>query len=201
MLSKLFRVAILLPALYWGYLIYAGEVGADPAKTLNHKAGDIALYYLLLNLAIGALISFSFRFPPFLRFLLVNRRFLGVVTFLYLVGHLFFYLVMEGLEPQAFTQIFSKLYLALGFSAWLILLLLALTSNNFSVRRLGGRRWKLIHRSVYVASALATVHVLLIEKADLVKFGILFALLWIVMLARLARFCWRRFGPIARERA
>jgi hypothetical protein len=43
MLSKLFRVAILLPALYWGYLIYAGEIGADPAKTRNHKAGDTAL--------------------------------------------------------------------------------------------------------------------------------------------------------------
>jgi sulfoxide reductase heme-binding subunit YedZ len=131
----------------------------------------------------------------------VNRRFLGVVTFLYLVAHLFFYLVMEGLEPQAFTQLYSKLYLALGFSAWLILLALALTSNNFSVRKLGGRRWKRLHRSVYAASALITVHILLIEKADLVKFYLLFALLWMAMLARLARFCWQRFGPIARSRA
>lgn len=190
MLSKIFRVAILLPALYWGYLIYAGEVGADPAKTLNHKAGDIALYYLLLNLAVGALISF--RFPPLLRFLLVNRRFLGVVTFLYVAAHFFFYLVMEGLEPQAFTQIYSKLYLALGFSAWLILLALALTSNNFSVRKLGGRRWKMAHRSAYLASALITAHVLLIEKADLVKFSLLFALLWMAQGARLVKYFWRR---------
>lgn len=192
MLSKIFRVALLLPAFYWGYLIYAGEIGADPAKTLNHKAGDIALYYLLLNLLLGALLSFRFRFPPLLRFMITNRRFLGVVTFVYLVAHLFFYLVMEGLEPQAFTQIYSKLYLALGFSAWLILLVLALTSNNFSVRRLGGKRWKLIHRSVYLAAALITVHVLLIEKADLVKFSLLFALLWMVQGARLVKYFFLR---------
>lgn len=186
--SKIFRIALLLPAAYWTYLIFFGSLGADPAKTLNHKSGELALYYLLLNLLVGVLLSFSFRFPRALRFLLANRRFLGVVTFLYLLGHVFFYFTMEGFAPQAFVQLYTKLYLILAAGAWLILFVLALTSNNFSVRRLGARRWKLLHRLVYLAAALITAHVLLIEKSDLIKFGALFVLLWVLEGARFLRY-------------
>ncbi len=196
MLSKAFRVAVLVPAAYWIYLIYSGSIGADPAKTLNHLTGEISLYFLLLNLLVGVLIAFRVRLPTFLRFLLTNRRFLGVITFVYLIFHVLLYLTMESFEAQAFTQLYSKLYLALGLSAWLILLVLALTSNNLSVRILGGKRWKRLHRFVYPASALITAHVLLIEKTDLVKFGALFILLWIVQGVRAGKALlrWRSGG-------
>lgn len=188
MLSKAFRVALLTPPAYWAYLIFSGALGADPAKTLNHHTGEMALYFLLLNLIVGALIGFSFRFPPLLRFLLLHRRFLGVVTFVYLIFHVLLYFTMESFEEQAFTQIATKLYLTLGAAAWAVLLVLTLTSNNFSVRTLGGKRWKLLHRLVYLASFLITGHVLLIEKADLVKYGALFAVLWAIQAARFGRF-------------
>lgn len=189
--SWIFRIALLVPGFVLVFQLLTDRIGADPAKELNHQTGEIALYYLLLNLTIGALIAFSFRFPKALRFLLLNRRYLGVVTFVYLIFHVLLYLTLEGFEAQAFTQILEKVYLLLGFTAFVVLAALAVTSNDFSVRRLGTKRWKSLHRTVYLASALVTVHVLLIEKADLVKFGALFAILWSVQLARALR-AWAR---------
>jgi sulfoxide reductase heme-binding subunit YedZ len=184
MLSKLYRVALLAPFGYWAFLIFSGNLGADPAKTLNHETGDIGLYYMLGNLALGVLVAFRVRLPVVVRFPLAHRRYLGVITFLVLTCHFLLYLTMEGFEKQAFTQLATKLYLTLGFSSWILLLVLAATSNDFSVRRLGHRRWKTVHRAVYLASALVTVHVLLIEKIDLRLFYALFALLWLAQGAR-----------------
>lgn len=177
-MSKAFRVILLLPAAWWIYLISTGQYGADPAKSFNHKTGEMALYYLLGNLVLGALVGFGVRFPAPLRFLLLHRRFLGVTTFVFLICHAFLYLAMEGFAAQGFVQLVTKLYLILGLSAWLILLVLTLTSNDFSLRKLGFRRWKFIHRFVHLAAAIVTVHVLLIEKGDVVKWGCIFALLW-----------------------
>ena len=189
MTGKTYRAMLLLPAAWWLYEIFTGQYGADPAKTYNHATGELALYYLLGSLFLGTLVGFQLRFPAWLRFLLLGRRFLGVVTFLYLAAHVFLYLAMEGFELQAFTQLVTKLYLILGLAAWLILLAMAVTSNDFSLRRLGFRRWKLLHRFVHLAAALVTVHVLLIEKGDRVKFASFFLLLWC---AQAGCFAWRK---------
>ena len=184
-LSWIFRILLFAPFAWAIWRTLNGEVGADPAKALNHRMGQIALYYLTLNLMIGVLIAYSFRFPKWLRFLTMNRRWLGVVTFFYLALHFLLYLTMESFERQAYTQIVTKLYLTLGMAAFLVMALLAATSNNFSVRRLGHARWKSLHKLVYPATLIVTIHVMLIEKADLVFYGILFTLLWIAELPRL----------------
>jgi sulfoxide reductase heme-binding subunit YedZ len=101
---------------------------------------------------------------------------------------------MEGFTRQSLLQIPTKLYLTLGFGAMLILLVMAITSNAFSMRRLGGKNWKFLHRSVYLASALVTVHVLLIEKIDLRLFKALFAALWIAQAMRFARYLAKRIS-------
>ncbi len=182
-MSKAFRVILLLPAAWWIYLISSGQYGADPAKDFNHRTGEFALYYLLANLVLGILVGFQLRFPAPLRFLLLERRFLGVTTFGFLVAHVFFYLALEGFALQGFAQVATKLYLIFGASAWLILFTLALTSNDFSLRKLGFRRWKFLHCFVHLAAALVTAHVLLIEKGDVLYFGMIFALLWVLQVA------------------
>jgi sulfoxide reductase heme-binding subunit YedZ len=197
MLGKIYRVALLTPIPYWVYWVFWAAHGPDPAKTLNHKTGDIALYYLLGNLAIGVLIAFRIRLPSWLRFPLAHRRFLGVLTFVVLVLHVLLYLTMEGFARQGFVQLVTKLYLILGFSAFLILFVMALTSNDVSVRRLGFRVWKRVHRFVYLASALVTVHVLLIEKIDKRLFGVLFVLLWLAQGARAIK--WIGSGKSAKK--
>lgn len=184
MLSNIFRFLLLVPGFYWTYLIFFSDLGADPAKNLNHKAGEIALYYILLNLLIGILIGFKVKFPIKLRFLLQNRRYLGVLSFLVLIFHVFLYFAMESFEPQAIEQIFTKNYLIFGSLAFSILMVLAVTSNDFSVRRLTIKVWKRLHRFVYLASFFFSAHILLIEKTDLIKYGLILGTLWLLQAIR-----------------
>ncbi len=190
MLSNIFRFLLLLPGIYWTYLVFFSNLGADPAKILNHKAGEVALYYILLNLLIGFLIGIKFRIPGGLRFLLQNRRYLGVLSFVVLIFHVFLYFAMESFESQAIEQILTKNYLIAGSLAFLILAALAITSNNFSVRRLKIKVWKRLHRFVYLASFLFSIHILLIEKADLVKYGIVLGFLWVLQVSRFIFTIW-----------
>jgi methionine sulfoxide reductase heme-binding subunit len=184
MLSNIFRFLLLVPGFYWTYLILFSDLGADPAKNLNHKAGEIALYYILLNLLLGILIGFKVKIPIKLRFLLLNRRYLGVLSFLVLVFHVFLYFAMESFEAQAIEQIFTKNYLIFGSLAFSILLILAITSNDFSVRRLTNKVWKRLHRFIYLASLFFSIHILLIEKADLIKYGLILGMLWLLQISR-----------------
>ena len=116
MIAGIYRIALISPFFFWAWLIYSGSLGADPAKTLNHKTGDFALYYLLGNLALGNL---QRGLPPPLRFLVASRRFLGITTFAILLCHVLIYFTMEGFTRQSLVQIPTKLYLTLGFGAML----------------------------------------------------------------------------------
>ena len=89
MKSIFFRILLLAPIGFWIFSIFAGQLGAEPAKELNHQTGEVALYYLMLNLFLGVLISWPVKFKPALRFLLTERRFLGVLNFIFLVAHVF----------------------------------------------------------------------------------------------------------------
>lgn len=185
MVSNIFRFVLLLPAFYWVFLIFFSDLGVDPAKSLNHKAGEVALYYILLNLLIGVLIGFKIKFPMSLRFFLLNRRYLGVLSFLILIFHVFLYFAMESFEAKAIEQLLTKNYLICGSLAFLILAALAVTSNDYSVKKMKIKVWKRLHRFVYLASFFFSVHILLIEKADLFKYGILLGTLWALQLSRL----------------
>lgn len=184
--NKIFRMALFLPFLWWAYLIFFGNLGAEPAKELNHLTGFMGLIYLFSNLAIGVFSSL-FKFPPRLRFLLQERRWLGVIGWFIIVCHISFYFVLEAFDPKAISQIYEKTYLTFGFFAFLGLTMLAATSNNFSVRKLGGKRWKLFHRSVYFTALLVTVHIFLIEKANLPLFALITAPVWIGEIIRIVR--------------
>lgn len=196
MISNIFRILLLLPGGYWVFLIFFSDLGADPAKSLNHKAGEVALYYILLNLILGILIAFKIKWPVKLRFLLLNRRYLGVLSFLILIFHVFLYFAMESFEPQAIEQIYTKNYLICASIAFMILMALAVTSNDYSVRKLKLRNWKRLHRFVYVASFFFSVHILLIEKTDLVKYGLILGTLWLLQAARVIFLIWPKKGIV-----
>jgi sulfoxide reductase heme-binding subunit YedZ len=185
--NKLFRVALLAPLAWWIYQIFFGNLGAEPAKELNHNTGLVSLIYLVANLWIGIVWSFWKNWPSQLRFLIPERRFLGVLTFFILCGHVFLYFALEAFAWKGVTQIFEKTYLIFGALAFFGMLGLALTSNGFSVRRLGGKKWKLLHRSVYLITILVTAHIFLIEKADLVQFALITFPMWIGQFTRMIK--------------
>jgi methionine sulfoxide reductase heme-binding subunit len=161
------RLAIWFWVGFWVAQIFIGDLGASPALKLNHKLGHITLVLLTANIGFGILLSVLGSRAGWLRNLFSERRFWGVSAFLVLLIHVFFYFVNEGFEPKAFTQIYTKTYLIFATLAFLLMFTLAVTSNNFSVRKLGGRRWKVLHRLVYAIQFLLFGHILLIEKADL----------------------------------
>ncbi|WP_456379599.1 sulfite oxidase heme-binding subunit YedZ [Thiolapillus sp.] len=173
-----------LAAMIWGAV--HGKLGANPVEALSHESGSWALRFLLVTLAITPL-----RRLTGWRKLLSLRRMLGLFSFFYACLH---FLVWLWLDQELdwgsmLTDIVRRPYVTVGFLSFLILMVLALTSNMFSMRRLG-LRWKGLHRLVYVAALLAILHFFWLVKADLLQpliyLGI-FMLLMLLMLLRLPR--------------
>lgn len=160
----LFTTALLLPVCLLAWRLFNDQLGAQPAEKMNHELGELGLKLLLANLYWGALLALGW-WPKFLRKYTYLRRHLGVVTFLYLLMHITFYVLKEGDVGVAVSQVFEKTYLIFGILAFLIVTALTITSNNYSVRKLG-RNWKKLHKLVYVALGLVIVHFVLIEKDD-----------------------------------
>ena len=136
---------------------------ARPINELIHRTGFWALVFLGVALAV----------TPFRRILrygqLVDvRRMIGVAAFAYIAAHLTLFFADQRYSVVKFlTEIFSRVYLIVGIVAWLGLALLAATSTDAMVRRLGGLKWRRLHQIVYVISLLALIHYFQQTKADI----------------------------------
>ena len=156
-------------------------LGPDPTATLAHGTGFAALRILIISLAITPVRRLSRSLGWIVRF----RRMLGLYAFFYASVHLLVYLKLyANLDwPTLVDDLSKRRYIIAGFSAWLLLLPLALTSTKWSIRKLG-KRWQVLHRLVYVAAVLGIVHYWWIVKTgvlDPLKITIVLA---IVLLAR-----------------
>jgi sulfoxide reductase heme-binding subunit YedZ len=151
----------LAPAVWYFYFGVTDQLGADPLKTLERLLGEWALRFLIAALAITPLRqSFGIN-------LLRYRRQLGLLAFYYAVLHLTTYLVLDqGLDFGAIAvDIAKRWYITIGMASFALLVPLAITSNNVSIRRLGGRAWRRLHRIVYIAVALAALHFIMVVKS------------------------------------
>ena len=155
-------------------------LGTDPVAQLEHRSGDWALRLLLATLAITPLRRLTGR-AEWVRY----RRMLGLFAFFYACVHLTVYLVIDlgGYWSQLLTEIAKRPNMTVGFSAWLILVPLALTSTRGMMRRLGGR-WQKLHKLVYAAALLACLHFLWLVKADHREPLVYLAVLTTLLLAR-----------------
>ncbi|SHM13147.1 sulfoxide reductase heme-binding subunit YedZ [Paracoccus solventivorans] len=150
--------ALPLALLVWDTL--AGVLGIDPVRDIEHRLGRTAVYFLVASLCV----------TPLLRLARVNlmkfRRPLGLLAASYAGLHLLAWVVLDmGLRwEQALKDIARRPYLTIGMAALAILLILAATSSNAAIRRLGAHRWGAIHRLVYLAAPLALFHWLLAHK-------------------------------------
>ncbi len=160
----LFYILLTTPLWYWIYLGLAGGLGVEPLETLSVHTGFVTITLFLLNLWLGVGIFFRLKF---LKWWYSRRRALGIATGLYAILHFTVYLAQEGFALQAWEQIRDKTYLTVAFGALIIITAMLLTSNNFSVRKMGIKKWKILHRFVHVAALLILAHVLLIEKANI----------------------------------
>jgi len=132
----------------------SGALAPRPLNEAVHQVGNWTLKLILIALAVtpGRRVL---RWPR----LMQVRRMIGVAAFAYAVAHLTLYAADEAFDlGKVATEIVLRIYLTIGFAALLILTALAVTSTDGMVRRLGGRRWRRLHRLVYAAALLAVVH-------------------------------------------
>lgn len=171
----------LAPFAWLAWRVNTGQLGADPVQEITHFTGDWALRILLLALAVTPLRRLT-RWNVLARF----RRLVGLYAFFYASIHLSCYLILDlgGYWAQIAEDIVKRPYITVGFAAWVGLLLLAITSPKFMVRKLG-RRWAQLHKLVYVIGVLGVLHYLWLVKADLREPLIYAGILAVLLIARI----------------
>ena len=190
----------MLPAVWYFYLGITDQLGADPQKTLERLLGLWALRFLILSLAVTPLRRLGG--PNLIRY----RRTVGLLAFYYASLHLTVYVLLDqGLDLAAiWADIVKRPYITVGMFAFVILVPLAVTSNNAMIRRLGGGAWQRLHRLVYVAAAAAAIHFVMVVKAwppePLIYAGIVAVLLlfrlWLYVQKKLRRKPRERSAPV-----
>ncbi|QPB21056.1 protein-methionine-sulfoxide reductase heme-binding subunit MsrQ [Rhizobium sp. 007] len=184
----LLYVAGLLPAAWYFYLGATDGLGADPVKTFELFLGIWAIRFLILTLAVSpARDLFGWNY---LRY----RRCLGLLCFYYVAMHFTVYMVLdqELIIQAVIDDVVKRPFIMFGMAGLTLLIPLALTSNNFSIRRLGPA-WVRLHRLVYIVAACGALHFALSTKVLGPEQYIYVGLLILLILYR----SWR---PIARSR-
>jgi len=163
-----------------GYQIWAfrtGHLEAEPVKGMEHFTGRTAIIILFIALAV----------TPFRRLTGINgaikiRRLIGLFAFFYALIHFTIFLVfdLELSFGDLTREVVKRPWITVGFSALVILTVLAITSPQVMVRWLGGKRWQLIHRGIYLAAILGIVHFIWSQKKDItlpMQYGAVLAVL------------------------
>ena len=183
----LLYVAAPVPVIWIFYLGLIGQLGVDPAKVIEHELGLWSLWLIIAGLAVTPLRRFAG--VNLLRF----RRAIGVITFFYLLAHLLTWLVLDVQFQNVWADIAKRWYITVGMAGFVLMIPLALTSNDISVRKLGATAWRKLHRLVYPIAVLGALHFLLLTKGfqwepilyALVIVGLLaMRVKWSVLLAR-----------------
>lgn len=174
----------LIPISLLAFRALHDQLGADPVAALTHQTGDWALRFLLLSLAMTPVRLILKKTWP-IRF----RRMIGLYAFFYASLHFAVYLFLDlgSYWSQIGADIIKRPFITVGFSAWLLLLPLALTSTHWMMRKLK-KNWLRLHKLVYVIAVLAVAHFYWLVKSDvrepLLYAGILASLLVIRLLYR-----------------
>ncbi len=179
--SKWTKVVVFLFSLApFGALVWRilhNQLGANPVEFLQRATGDWTLRFLVFTLAITPFRKL-FRLPELIRF----RRMLGLFAFFYVSLHFLTYLGPD----QSFSlsamwkDVAKRPFVTVGFTGLLLLIPLAITSTAGWIRRLGGRRWQLLHRGIYFAAICGVIHFYWLVKSDIRKpvfYGVLVAIL------------------------
>ena len=162
-LKLFFFAALFIPA---GWVLTAGGLGLLGARPLNeaiHQIGLWTIRLIFLALAVTPLRQIL-AWPR----LILVRRMIGVAAFAYVLIHFGLYVASQTFDlAKVASEIVHRVYLTIGFAALLGLAALAATSTDGVIRRLGGKRWQLLHRLVYAIAVLAVIHYCFQAKLDL----------------------------------
>ncbi len=149
-----------LPVIWLYYMGLTNQLGADPVKVIEHQLGLIGLQLIVAGLLI----------TPLRRFTGLNlikyRRAIGLLTFFYITVHLLTWLLLDAQLDWSYIwmDIVKRPYITIGMTGFVLMLPLAVTSNNLSIRRLGAATWSKLHKLTYAAAIAGAVHYVWLVK-------------------------------------
>jgi methionine sulfoxide reductase heme-binding subunit len=172
----------LLPNLYTFYQGIFEDLGADPVRTFEHLLGLWALRFLCLGLAITPIRDL------FGTNLIAYRRALGLIAFYYVLAHFAVYLTLDRalVLSSILGDILKRPYIMLGMAGLVMLIPLALTSNRWSIRKLGSR-WNTLHKLSYLVLLVAILHFVLSRKSLTLEPAFYIAVVTVLLGYRLVR--------------
>jgi sulfoxide reductase heme-binding subunit YedZ len=159
-------LAGLVPLARLAWKAHSGLLGANPIEIITHSTGDWTLIFLCLTLAITPLRKLTQQY-----WLIRLRRMLGLFAFFYAVLHFLTYIWLDKFFDlhEIAKDVVKRPFITAGFTAFVLLIPLAVTSTAGWIRRLGGKRWLALHRLIYVSAVAGVVHYIWLVKADLTK--------------------------------
>lgn len=192
-------LAALWPLAWLLWAVGTGNFSADPLADITHETGDWTLRFLCITLAVTPLRRLT-GWNGAIRF----RRMLGLFAFFYGTLHLLIYLIADryasldfpsgvlawqsvrAFAASVWSDIYKRPFITVGFTAWLCLLPLALTSTAGMIRRLGGKRWNQLHTLIYVSAVAGVVHYWWLVKADVRRPETYAAIVFVLLAFRIA---------------
>jgi len=165
--SKWTKVAVFLaclgPLATLVWRAFHNGLGANPIEFITHRTGDWTLRFLVITLAVTPARKIL-RLPQLIRF----RRMLGLFAFFYGCLH---FATWFGLDHffdwrEMGKDIVKRRFITVGLTGYLLMVPLAVTSTAGWIRRLGGRRWRMLHRAIYLSAAAGVIHYYWLVKSD-----------------------------------
>ena len=152
--AALFMLA-LLPSVRLVAFAFLDKLGANPIEFITRSTGDWTLYFLCITLAVTPLRRFTSW-----NWLIKLRRMLGLFAFFYAALHFTTFLWFDHFfdVTEMLKDVYKRPFITVGFIAFVLLIPLAVTSTNGMIKRLGGKRWQWLHRTIYVTAMLGILH-------------------------------------------
>jgi methionine sulfoxide reductase heme-binding subunit len=179
--------AALWPVFSLTWRAFHQDLGANPIEYITHATGDWTLRFLVLTLTITPARKLLGQ-PSLIKF----RRMLGLFAFFYGTLHLMTYLWLDKFfdVSEILTDVAKRRFITVGMLAFFLMVPLAITSTTGWIRRLGGKRWQLLHRLVYVSACAGVIHYYWLVKSDVrlpVMYGTMVGLLLLYRLVVVVR--------------
>jgi methionine sulfoxide reductase heme-binding subunit len=159
-------LACLGPLARLGWKAYNQGLGANPIEVITHSTGDWTLIFLLVTLAVTPLRKLTGQL-----WLIRFRRMFGLFAFFYVVLHFLTYIWLDKFFDvhEMLVDIAKRKFITVGFTGFLLLIPLAITSTSGWIRRLGGKRWQRLHQLIYLSATAGVIHYWWLVKKDIHK--------------------------------
>ena len=177
-----FKVAVFLlslaPAIYLTWAVFHDRLGRNPIQEITYETGDWTMIFIMATLSITPLRKIT-KFQPLIK----TRRMVGLFTFFYGCLHFTTYLWLDKFFdlPEMVKDIGMRPFITAGFLAFALMIPLAITSTAGWIRRLGGKRWQLLHRLIYITGIAGVIHYYWLVKSD-IRLPLLYASILTILL-------------------